>query len=109
MVTNNNSNNVIPIRDRQGVRNRDMVGITTPQQTRKSRKTNLVGVKKGSPIDKKIILVKNYFGRSISRKIETFCRSLDENNTGSQNFGHSKRMQNSISFKTFLIKNRSLT
>ena len=42
----------------------------------KSRKTNLVGIKKGSPTDKKIILVKKYSRRPISRKIETFCRSL---------------------------------
>ena len=33
MVTNNNNTNVIPTTDRQGVSNRDMVGITTPQQT----------------------------------------------------------------------------
>ena len=39
----------------------------------KSRETNLVGIKKGSPIDKKIILVKKYSRRPISRKIETFC------------------------------------
>ena len=32
MVTNNNSN-VIPITDRQGVSNRDMIGVTTQQQT----------------------------------------------------------------------------
>ena len=37
-------------------------------------------------------------------KVETFCRSMDENNTGSKNFGHSKRIQNSISFKTFSVK-----
>ena len=60
-----------------------------------------MGIKKGSPIDKKIILVNKYSRCSISRKIETFCRILGENNTGSQNFGHSKRIQNSISFKTF--------
>ena len=30
---------------------------------------------------------------------------MDENNTGFQNFGHSKRIQNSISFKTFSVKN----
>ena len=71
----------------------------------KSRKANFVGIKKASPINKKIILVEKYFRRSISRKIETFCRSLDENNTGSQNFGHSKRIQNSISFKIFSVKN----
>ena len=33
MVTNNNNSNVIPTTDRQGVNNRDMVGITTQQQT----------------------------------------------------------------------------
>ena len=32
MVTNNNRN-VIPITDRQGVSNRDMIGVTTQQQT----------------------------------------------------------------------------
>ena len=40
----------------------------------KSRITNSVGIKKGSPINKKIILVNKYSRRSISRKIETFCR-----------------------------------
>ena len=59
----------------------------------------------GSPIDKKIILVKKHFRRSISRKTEIFCRSLDENNTGSQNVGDRKRIQNSISFETFSVKN----
>ena len=33
LVTNNNNNNVIPTTDRQGVSNRDIVGITTQQQT----------------------------------------------------------------------------
>ena len=70
----------------------------------KSRKTSSVGIKKCSPIDKKIILVKKYSRRSSSRKIETFCWTLDENKTGSQSFGHSKKIQNSISFKTFAIK-----
>ena len=64
-----------------------------------------MGIKKGSSIDKKIILVNKYSRRSISRKIEPFCRILDENNKGSQNFGHSKRIQNSISLKIFSIKN----
>ena len=52
----------------------------------KSRKINSVGIKKGSPTDKKIILVNKYSRRSVSRKIKTFCRILDENNTGSQHF-----------------------
>ena len=64
-----------------------------------------MGIKKSVPIDKKIILVKKYSRCSFSRKIETFCRSLNESNTGSQKFGHSKRIQNSISFKTFSVKN----
>ena len=68
-----------------------------------------MGIKKGSPIDKKIILVKKYSRRSIGRKIETFCRSLDKNNTGSQDFGHSRRIQNPTSFKTFSVKNLFLT
>ena len=67
---------------------------------------NSVGIKKGSPIDKKIILIKKYSRRSIRRKIETLCRSLDKNNTGSQNFGDSKRTPCSISFKTFSVKSR---
>ena len=33
IVTNSNSNNVIPTTSRQAVSNRDMVHITTPQQT----------------------------------------------------------------------------
>ena len=109
MVTNNSNNNAIPTTDRQGVSNRDngRYNYSTAdllQHGFRYRKTNAVGIKKGSPIDKTIILVKAYSRRPISRKIETFCRSLDENNTGSQNFGHSKRIQNSISFKTFPVK-----
>ena len=46
------------------------------QQASESRKTNSVGIKKGSSIDKKIILVKKYRRRSIGRTIETFCRIL---------------------------------
>ena len=64
-----------------------------------------MGITKGSSIEKKIILIIKYSRRSISRKIEIFCWSLDKNNTGTQNFGHSKRIQNSISFKTILVKN----
>ena len=64
-----------------------------------------MGIKKGSPIDKKIILLKKSTRHSINRKIETFCKSLDENNTGSKSFGHSQRIKNSISFKTFSVKN----
>ena len=84
-----------------------MVGLTANllQNELESRKTNSVRIKKGSPIDKKIIFVKMYPRRSISRKIEIFCRSLDENNTGSQNLGLSKRVQTSISFKKFSFKN----
>ena len=71
----------------------------------KSRKTNSVGIKKGLPIDKKIILVKKSgIDVPLAERLKHF-RSLDENNTGSQNFGHSKRKQNSISFKTFSVKN----
>ena len=62
-------------------------------------------LKKSSPIYKKIILAKKYPRCYISREIETFCWSLNENSTGSQNFRRSKRIQNSISFKTFSIKN----
>ena len=115
MITNNNNSNVIPTTDRQGVSNRDMVGITTPKQTffsmdlNPEKKNNSVGITKGSSIDKKIILIIKYSRRSISRKIEIFCWSLDKNNTGTQNFGHSKRIQNSISFKTILVKNPSPT
>ena len=64
-----------------------------------------MGIKKDSPIGKKIILVKKYSIRSIGRKTEIVCRSLYQSNTGSQNFGHSKRIQSSISFKTFSVKN----
>ena len=106
MVINKNNiiniSNIIPTADREAVSNRDMVGIATPQQTFLSMDLN--PEKKDSSIAKEIILVKNYSRRSISRSIETFCRSLDENNTGSQNFDHSKRIQNSISFKTFSVK-----
>ena len=75
------------------------------QQGFESRKTNSVGIKKGSHNDKKTVLVKNYPRHSISETIETFCRRLDENNKGSQNFGHSKRIQKSILFKKFSVKN----
>ena len=70
----------------------------------KSRKSKSVRIKKGSSIAKEIILVKNYSRRSISRSIETFCRSLDEDNTGSQNFDPSKRIQNSFHLKSFQSK-----
>ena len=68
------------------------------------RKTNSLKIKKDSPIDKKIILVTKYPRRSIIRKSETFCKSLYENNTVYKNFGHNKRILNSISFKIFLVK-----
>ena len=68
-----------------------------------------MGITKGSSIEKKIILIIKYSRRSISRKIEIFCWSLDKNDTGTQNFGHSKRIQNSISFKTILVKDPSPT
>ena len=52
MVTNNNSRNLTPTTDRQGVSNRDIVGITAPQQNLlqhgfESRKTSSVKIKKG--------------------------------------------------------------
>ena len=47
-------------------------------------------IKKSLPIAKNIILVNKYSRRSISNKIETFFKILDENNTGFQNFRHSK-------------------
>ena len=37
-----------------------------------------MGIKKVSPTNKTIILVKKYPRRSIGRKIETFCRSRNE-------------------------------
>ena len=97
----------VPTIDRQEVSNKDMVGLTINllQNELETRKTNSVRIKKGSPIDKKIIFVKKYPRRSISRKAEIFCRRLDENITGSQNLGLSKRIQTSISFKKFSFKN----
>ena len=80
MVTNNNNNsNVILSTDRQGVSNRYMVGYNCStekllQHGFKSRKTISVGIKKCSPTDNKITLVKKY------------------------------SIQNSISFKTFSVK-----
>ena len=68
-------------------------------------KSNSVGIKKVSPTYKKIISVKKFPRCSICGKIETFCRGLHENNTGSQNFGHSKSMQNFISSSSFSVKN----
>ena len=106
MVPNNKNSNVIPTTDRQGVSNRDMVGITAPQQTLFRMDLN-----PEKPIHwesrKAHPLVKTFLSkrRSITRMIETFCRILDKNNTGSQNFGHSKRKENFISFKTFSLKN----
>ena len=41
MITNNNNSNAMPTTDRQGVSNRDMVGITTPKQTFFSMDLNL--------------------------------------------------------------------
>ena len=107
MVPNNNNSNVIPTTDRQGVSNRDMVGITAPQQTffrmdLNPEKPIHWESRNVHPLVKTLFLSKR---RSITRKIETFCRILDKYNTGSQNFGHSKRKENSISFKTFSLKN----
>ena len=62
-------------------------------------------LKKSSPIYKKIILAKKYPRCYINREIETFCWTLNENSTGSQNFRRSKRIQNSISSNTFSVKN----
>ena len=108
MVTNNNNSNAIPITDRQRVSNRDMVGITTQQQAFLNMDLNPEKPiqwesRKVHPLIKR--LFKKYSRRPISRRIEIFCRSLDENNTGSQNFGHSKKIQNFISFKSFSVKN----
>ena len=99
MVTNKNNNNVIPTTDRQGVSNRDMTSITTSQQTFFSMDLNPEKPiqwesRKVYPLRKRLFLPKSI----------TFCRSLYESNTGSQNFGHGKRTQNSISFKSFSAK-----
>ena len=62
MVTNNNNKNrkFIPTTDRQGVSNRNMVGITAPQQTFFSMELN-----PGNPIQmesrKFHLLIKNLF------------------------------------------------
>ena len=108
MVANNNNSNVIPFTGRQGVSNRDMVDITTQQQTFFSMDLNPENPiqwesRKVHPLIKILFLSKSIPDIPISRKTETFCRSLDD--TGSQNFGHSKSMQNSISFKIFSVKN----
>ena len=104
-VTNNNSN-VIPTTNRKGVSNRDMVGKFAPQQIFFSMYLN-----PGKPIQWKSRKVHQLMKRlMLSKSIplagrsKTFCRSLHENSTGSQGFGHSKRIQNPISFKTLTVK-----
>ena len=63
LVTTTNNSNVIPVTERQRVSNRDMAGMTAPQQNFfqhgfKSSKANSEGIKRSSPFDKKIIFVK---------------------------------------------------
>ena len=109
--------------DRQGVSNRDMAGITAPQQTFFSEDLNPERweSRKVHPLIKRLFLSKSIPDVPLA---ETFCRSLDDyfhlgsykmfplmdpNSanwvTGAQNFGHSKRIQNPISFETISVKN----
>ena len=77
MVTNNNNSNAIPTTDRQGVSNRDMVGITTQQQTLFSMDLNPEKPiqwesRKVYPLIKRLFLSKSIPDVPLGRKIEAF-------------------------------------
>ena len=108
MVTNNNNNNsnVIPTTDRQGLQ----TGITAPQKTffhmnLNSGKPIQWESRKVLPLIKRLLWSKRILELPLAERLKHFSWSLDKDNTRSQNFGHTKGIENSISFKTFSVKN----
>ena len=100
MVKSNNNSNITPATGRQGVNNIDMVGTAAPQQSFLS-----MGLNPGKPIEWDTRKVYPSIKRLLLPESIPRVPRLDENKTGSQNFGLSKRIQNSISFKTLSVKN----
>ena len=77
MVTNNNNSNVIPNTDRQGVSNRDVEGITAPQQTffsidLNSGKPIQWGSRKVHPLIKILFQSKSISDVSLARRLKHF-------------------------------------
>ena len=75
-----------------------------------SRNKLKMGVRKCSPIDKKVLLHKQSSKSSNSRKTKTFLKNLEKINQGSEYPGFSKRLRNSFSIKdSFPIGDKSRT
>ena len=69
-----------------------------------SRNKLRMGIRKCSPIDKKVVLQKQSSKRSNSRKTKTFLKGLEKVNQGSEYPGFSRWFCNSFSKETFSIK-----
>ena len=69
-----------------------------------SRNKLKMGIRKCSPIDKKVVLHKQSSKRSNSRKTKTFLKGLEKINQGSEYPGFSRWLCNSFSKETFSIK-----
>ena len=63
-----------------------------------------MGIRKCSPIDKKVVLLKQSSKRSNSRKTKTFLKGLEEINQGSEYPGFRRWLCNTFSKETFSIK-----
>ena len=63
-----------------------------------------MGIRKCSPIDKKVVLVKQSSKRSNSSKIKIFLKDLEKINQGSEYPGFSRWLCNAFSKETFSIK-----
>ena len=74
-----------------------------PQHTLKLENKNILGVKKCSPIDKKVILIKEHSKCYFSMTAKAFCASMGKNHSRSKYFGHSERLQNTVSLRTFPV------
>ena len=61
-------------------------------------------IRKCSPTDKKVVLLKQSFKRSNSRKTKTFLKGLEKINQGSEYPGFSRWLCNTFSKETFSIK-----
>ena len=89
--------------------NKDMVNVHSSSRTffnmnsvpEKSLKWEL---KKCSPIDKKVVPLKQSSKRSNSRKTKTFLKGLEKINQGSEYPGFSRWLCNTFSKETFSIK-----
>ena len=61
-------------------------------------------IRKCSPTDKKVVLLKQSSKRSNSLKTKTFLKGLEKNNQGSKYPGFSRWLCNTVSKETFSIK-----